>query len=69
LVGARAATVRAGVLRDGLILSVGSRRDWLFTGWKGGEMVFCHRVAAHAQPPAQGQPCKELISCLRPRVL
>src|SRR5262249_16045795 len=48
---------------------VGSRRDWLFTGWKGGEMVLCHRVAAHAQPPAQGQPCKELISCLRPRVL
>jgi hypothetical protein len=36
-----------------------------FTGWKGGEMVFRHRVAVYAEPKAQSQPCKMPISCLR----
>jgi hypothetical protein len=30
-----------------------------------GEMVFRHRVAVYAEPQAQSQPCKVLISCLR----
>ena len=34
-----------------------------FTDWKGGEIVFRHRVAVYAE--RQSQPCKVLISCLR----
>jgi hypothetical protein len=55
------------VLRDGLIRSLSALPR--FTGWKGGEMVFRHRVTVVVEPLAQGQPCKELIPCLRPRVV
>jgi hypothetical protein len=58
-----------GVLPDGLIRSSIAVGIVLFSGWKGGEMVFGHRLAVHAEPGAQGQPGKELISCRSPRVV
>jgi hypothetical protein len=57
------------VLPDGLIQSSIVVGIGLFTGWKDGEMVFRRRVAVYPEPWAQGQPCKELISCLNPRVV
>jgi hypothetical protein len=56
---------------DGLILSSIVVGIGLFnrTGREGGEMVFRHRVAVYAEPRAQGQSYKELISCLSPRVV
>ena len=40
----------AGVLPTGLILSLIVICIILFTGWKGGEMVFRHRVAVYDDP-------------------
>lgn len=40
----------AGVLPTGLILSFLVVLILLFTGWKGGEMVFRHRVAVYDEP-------------------
>lgn len=40
----------AGVLPTGLILSLLIAGIILFTGWKGGEMVFRHRVAVYDEP-------------------
>src|SRR5262249_12746054 len=48
---------------------VDRRRHCLFIGSKGGDMIFRHSVVVCAEPRAQGQPYKELISCLRPRVV
>jgi hypothetical protein len=59
----------AGVLPHGLSLASIVVGIALFTGWKGGEMVFRHRVAVYAEPRAHGQRCKELISCPSPRVV
>jgi uncharacterized membrane protein len=40
----------AGVLPTGLVLSLIVVAIVLFTGWKGGEMVFRHRVAVYDEP-------------------
>jgi len=40
-----------GVLPTGLMLSLIVICIILFTGWKGGEMVFRHRVAVYDEPP------------------
>jgi uncharacterized membrane protein len=40
----------AGVLPLGLILSLVAVAIMVFTGWKGGEMVFRHRVAVYDEP-------------------
>lgn len=40
----------AGILPTGLILSAIVVLIILFTGWKGGEMVFRHRVAVYDEP-------------------
>jgi uncharacterized membrane protein len=40
----------SGVLPLGVILSLISVCILLFTGWKGGEMVFRHRVAVYDEP-------------------
>ncbi len=58
----------SGVLPDGLIPSSIVVGIVLFTGGKGGETVFRRRVAVYAGRRAQGQSCRELISCLGPRV-
>ena len=39
-----------GVLPLGLILSLVAVAIMVFTGWKGGEMVFRHRVAVYDEP-------------------
>jgi uncharacterized membrane protein len=57
------------VLPDGLILPSIVVGIALFTGWKGGEMVFRHRVGVYAEPRAQSQSGKELISCPSPRII
>ena len=59
----------AGMLPDGADPVVDRRRHCPVHRWKGGEMVFRHRVAVYAEPRMQSQPCKELISCLSPRVV
>jgi ubiquinone/menaquinone biosynthesis C-methylase UbiE len=46
----------AGVLPDGLIRSSSVVDIALFTGWKGGETVFRHRVAVHAGPQLKAYP-------------
>ncbi len=40
----------AGVVPVGLVLSLIAVCILLFTGWKGGEMVFRHRVAVYDEP-------------------
>jgi uncharacterized membrane protein len=40
----------AGVVPVGLVLSLIAVGILLFTGWKGGEMVFRHRVAVYDEP-------------------
>jgi hypothetical protein len=40
-----------------------------FTGWNGGEMVFATALPFMPSRGLQGQRCKELISCLSPRVV
>ena len=40
----------AGVVPLGLILSVVAVAILVFTGWKGGELVFRHRVAVYDEP-------------------
>ena len=40
----------AGVLPTGLILSLIVVALIMYTGWKGGEMVFRHRVAVADEP-------------------
>ena len=40
----------AGVVPTGLVLSLVVVAIILFTGWKGGEMVFRHRVAVYDEP-------------------
>jgi len=42
----------SAVLPVGLILSVVAVLIMLFTGWKGGELVFRHRVAVYDEPAA-----------------
>jgi hypothetical protein len=59
----------AGVLPDGTDPVVHRRRHCPVNRWKGGEMVFRHRVAVYAEPRAQSQAAKELVSCLSPRVV
>ena len=40
----------AGVIPSGLVMSLIVVGILLFTGWKGGEMVFRHRVAVYDEP-------------------
>ena len=40
----------AGVIPTGLIMSLVVVCILLFTGWKGGELVFRHRVAVYDEP-------------------
>jgi len=63
-----AATMRPACCPTGLILSsiVGIV---LFTAGRGGEVVFRMVLLFCAEPRAQSQPGKELISCLSPRVV
>lgn len=46
----------SAVVPLGLTLSLVSVLIMLFTGWKGGELVFRHRVAVYDQPPASQPP-------------
>jgi hypothetical protein len=48
---------------------VDRRRHYRVHRLEGRRMVFPHGVAVYAEPRAQGQPGKELISCLSPRVV
>jgi uncharacterized membrane protein len=41
---------RAGVVPVGLVLSLIAVCILVLTGWKGGEMVFRHRVAVYDEP-------------------
>jgi uncharacterized membrane protein len=47
----------AGVVPAGLVLSLVAVLIMLYTGWKGGELVFRHRVAVYDAPqPQQSTP-------------
>jgi hypothetical protein len=48
--------ITAGVFSDRLILSSMVVGIVLFAGWKGGELLFRHRVAVFVGPRARGQP-------------